>query len=511
MKKVKTLTLLVLSLLMLTVSVTGCGPKDGQTQEEKETGKVSIEFWGWADAMESEIYQAMVDTFNESQDEIWVNYTKKPGGDYERSLVQALGSRNAPDIFYVPEANIKTWVAQGLIADITDFVKKSEVIDLDDIWESLVERYTFDKETFQYSKDAPIWGLPKDLGVSVIYYNADALRAVGINILSIPENEITDPSEAHGFYEKDGQYYFNNRIAMTWEELVACSKLLTRRYNEKSPTVYGYYDDKWYSYVWSVGGNSLKYIETDDPAYNGGYYEWVMDSTEPNVIDGKVLPSTREAVEFWISLSRGDNPKYGLTEPVSPVPTVVTGTYSMFTDAQCAMFVIPRYAVPTFRRDCAFEWDAAPMPRYKDGVQAGYSTAMSYSIAENSSDKEAAFKFMEFMAGPAGQAELAKYGFNVPTQKSVTHSDAFMVTDKAPFNNAVFAEGAEYEEVGDWMYLPDTAWSDYISFKDVLNGYKTLDEMFNNSKATVNEYLKRGRSGAKGSADSALRPFLWSA
>lgn len=493
MRKVKKLFLFTLSLMLLAASWIGCGTTAGtqQTQDKEEKGKISIEFWGWADAMESEIYQAMVDTFNESQDEIWVNYTKKPGGDYERSLVQALGSRNAPDIFYVPEANIKTWVAQGLIADITDFVKKSEIIDLSDIWDSLVQRYSFDKETFRYSEDAPIWGLPKDLGVSVIYYNADAMRAVGITIVSVPEEEITDPSEAHGFYEKDGQYYFNNRIAMTWEELVACSKLLTRRYNEKSPTVYGYYDDKWFNYVWSVGGDSLEYVQTDDPAYNGGYYEWVLDRTTPNVIDGKELPSNREAIEFWISLSRGNNSKYGLTEPVSPVPTVVTGTYSMFTDAQCAMFVIPRYAVPTFRRDCAFEWDAAPVTKHKDGVPAGYSTAMSYSIAENSSDKEAAFKFMEYMAGPAGQAELVQYGFNVPTQKSVTHSDAFMVTDKMPLNSAVFAEGAAYEKVGDWMVLPDTAWSDYISFKDVLNGYKTLDEMIASSKATVNEYLKR--------------------
>lgn len=489
MKKLKAITALSLTAMMALPVFAGCTAGENPSGG----GKTSIEFWGWADAYESEIYQGMVDTFNSSQDEIWVNYTKKPGGDYERAVVQALGSRSAPDIFYVPEELIKTWVSQDLIHDITPQVKNSKKIDLTDMWDSLNGRYQFDPDTFKYAEDAPIWGLSKDLGVTAIYYNADAMESVGIEVISVAKDEITDPAEQHGFYKKNGKYYFNNRISMTWEELIECSKLLTRDYNENSPTKYGYYDSNWFNTVWTVGGDCLEWVESDSASYKGGYYEWILDSNEPNNINGKTMPSNLEAINLWVSYSLGNNSKYGLTAPISPIPTVVTDQYNMFTTGQIAMYVIPRYAVPTFRRDCDFNWDAAPMPMHKDGVQASYTTSMAYSIAKNSTKKDAAFKFMEYMSGPEGQAELAKYGFNVPNQKSVSNSDAFLVSQEPPYNNIIFAEGAAYQTVGDWMYLPDTAWIDFIEspINDVRNGRKTFVDMAAAVKGELNEYLKR--------------------
>ena len=488
MKKKLSFFSVLLCILMAAVLLFGCA-----TQDTGRQGKVNIEFWGWADAVESEIYQNMVDTFNNSQDEVYVNYTKKPGGDYERALGQALGSRSAPDIFYVPEDLLKNYVSQGLIHDLTEFVRDSDVIDMSDMWDSLITRYQFNSETLRYEEGASIWGLSKDLGVSAIFYNADALKAAGVTIVSVAEEDVSVAEERHGFYEKDGKYYMNNRISMTWEELIALSKLVTRAYNPSSSTVYGYYDSTWFNLVWSVGGDSLRYVETDDPAYKGGYYEFALDSTAANSNDGVILPSTREALELWVSFGLGNNEKYAITSPISPTPTLVTGTYNMFTDGQVAMFVIPRYAVPTFRRDCDFEWDVAPVSHHKDGILAGYTTSMCYSIAANSSKKEAAFRFMEYMAGSEGQAELAKYGFNVPNQKSVTNSDAFLVSEEAPHNNIIFAEGAAYQTVGDWMYLPDSLWIDYFEepLTAVRNGRNTLSAMFSEVTAPLNEYLKR--------------------
>ncbi|MDE5896792.1 MAG: extracellular solute-binding protein, partial [Clostridia bacterium] len=388
---------------------------------------------------------------------------------------------------------LKSYVSQDYIYDISELVKESKIVNLDDMWDSLKQRYSFDQNTFQYSENAPIWGLSKDLGVSAIYYNADAFQKAGITVISVPESEVGAESEKHGFYQKDGKAYFNNRIAMTWEELVEVSKLLTRGYNENSPTLYGYYDERPLGYLWSVGGDTVRYVESGDPAYNGGYWEWTLGDTEAHTLNGKTLPSNREAINFWTSLSTGNNEKYGLTKPVSPYPSIVSDQYSAFTDQQAAMLVLPRYAVSAFRRDCDFNWDVAPVVKHADGVQAGYTTSMCYSLSVNSNKQKYAFKFMEYMSGPEGQAELAKHGFNVPNQISVTNSDAFLKSTEPPFNNAVFAEGAVYQRVGDWTYLPDTAWSDAYedAMNDVRNGRKTIDSLISDFESTVNTYLKR--------------------
>lgn len=162
-----------LSALLAVGTLAGCADNAGQ-----QSGKTNIEFWGWGDDAEVQVFTQLVDTFNATHDDIYVNFTKRPSNTYSVDALKQLQSRRPPDVVFVGDSDIKKWGSAELdvLEDLTPYVQQSDVIDLSDIWEGQMSRFQFDPVTFENSADAPIWGLPKDLGATVIYYNKDALE-----------------------------------------------------------------------------------------------------------------------------------------------------------------------------------------------------------------------------------------------------------------------------------------------------------------------------------------------
>lgn len=54
---------------------------------------------------------------------------------------------------------------------------------------------------------------------------------------------------------------FNNQIPTNWTELVELSKLFTKSYNASSASTYGFLNEWWFSFGWSVGGDCLEWDE----------------------------------------------------------------------------------------------------------------------------------------------------------------------------------------------------------------------------------------------------------
>lgn len=457
------------SLLALSMLATGCG-------SDPAAGKLKVNFWGWGDEVEIEVFSKLVKKYNSTnQDGIYVDYTVKPSSSYVNDMDKILATKRTPDIFYVGDGDVKRWATYGYLADITDFVEQSTIIDLDDIWDEGLNRYHYDPVEKTSETTDPLWCLPKDIGPTVIYYNVDAFEEIGINIISKPADEC-NTAEKHGF-NKDTMT-FNNRISMTVEEELELAKLLTKSYNSESPTKYGFYTEWWFNYVWSVGGDCLGVNE------NGDYIWTLSDDTKHGT-----LPSNRDMFEHFINLS--------VVEKVMPNPSTVSAARKVtsFVREDVAMLVALRAQTPTFRKQCKFNWDVAPLSHVDGGVLAGHSGSMGFGISSkvNAERQAAAFKFMEFLAGPEGQTETAKSGFNLPNQKSVAYTDAFLQPDKKPANSIIFCEAGEYQSEGDWAYLVDNKWIDIWSGTlngSVLDGDMTIDEFFDEFTTKTNNYLK---------------------
>ena len=522
MKKNKLLYLFIAGLLA------GCtgGPSSNK-------GKTNITLWGWGDQAEIQVFTDLFKQYNETNtDNIYVDFVKKPSSNYYSVLETNLTGRQPPDLFYVGDSMVKRYAEAGYLEDLSTMIKQSDKLDTTDIWQTLMQRYQFDKETLTYGADKSIWGLPKDIGPTVIFYNEDALVAQGIKIISAKDDDNdglvsfeNKTYPAKGF-DKETKV-FNNKISMPFEELDDISKLLNHSdaIASKHQTKWTFYSSWWFFAGWSVGGDCIQFKQTNDENYKGGYWEFTLDDDKPNyrvkkdveinnhqykadsfidyydlefmqtysqkdtlINDGTLveLPSINDMFEYWISLFENG---------ISPKPSDISTELSLFTNQEVAMFVSGRYDVVQFRKNANFNWDCAPLPHHKDGVVAGHSGSMCLSMAKNSKNKEKAFKVFEHMCGVEGQNALAETGFNVPSQISLANDQNgnFLNSKLRPYNNEVFIDAAKNQKGGDWTYLKDDAWINIWAPTlngDVLNGDLTTEQLFTRYKDKVNEALK---------------------
>lgn len=481
----------------------------------ESSGVVTLKFFTWGNETEVELTSELVAEFNRrNAGEIKVEMTPIPSGDYESKINNALRGRNVPDVIVAGDGEIKSWIDKGGIAALDDFVAESDEIDLDEMWQDGVDRYRYDIGS-RKGGTGKLYGIMRDYSPSVLYYNIDAMKAVGIECISMTEEEsLAAYGTAEAYFQYGGKSYFNNQIALDWDQFLSLSQTLTSNpsapvRNDKSITKYGLYVIYWFCFGWSVGGDCLEWVE-DDSLATGGKYEfslfdegknYIVNEGEQVIVKGNCyeageivsysdktaltaaqkaqcteLPSQMEAMQFFVDLS--------VKHCVSPKPDVSdsNSTYGLFSSEQCAMLIDTRYATGIFRKTIGdeFDWDVAPLPVYRDGIQAGHSGSLAYSIPEKSTKKEAAWKFIEFMAGDYGESKFAEAGFTIPNTMALSASETFLQSDRKPANSQIFVDAAYYQRTGDWGYLPSKAWINEWSGDlndDVLMGKMSLYEL----------------------------------
>ena len=516
---VKSFTL-VCCLVCLALTLISCKNDEGK-------GSKDISFFTWGNETEIKIFEQLVADFNSTNpDGIKVKLTEVPSGDYELKITTTLKGRNVPDVIVAGDGEIKQWIENGGIEPLDDYVANSDVIDLDKMWSDGVNRYRYDVNARKGGQGS-LYGVMRDYSPSAIYYNVDAFKAVGITPISLSQEEaIAKYGDGSAYFEYQGKEYFNNQVALNWDELLTLSQKLTSNVNapvrnDDSITQYGMYVINWFCFGWSVGGNCLEW-STDSSLATGGKYEFTLfDETKNYIVKegntvtvngntynaGEIvsysdkgslsmgdkalcteLPSVMEAMQYFVDLS--------VKHRVSPRPDVTASnsTYGLFSSGQCAMLIDTRYAVGIFRETIgnAFEWDVAPLPVYEGGIAAGHSGSEAFCITKKSQNKEAAWKFIEYLSGPVGQTAFAEAGFTIPNTMELANSDVFLQPGKSPANSQIFVDAAYYQRTGDWGYLPSKAWinewATYLN-SDVLGGKMSLSELKEKTTATTQQII----------------------
>jgi len=576
----------------------------GAVQEYVAPGgkATNVVFWINGNATELDVFDKVVKDFNEKYSgQINVEIKNRTSSTYGSALEQSLQGSNAPDVFYVGDSDYKRYARHDYLYDITEFVGTSSEFVVDDMWENVVERYKFDPNTWlSGTKEGRYYGVPKDLGPTVIFYNESYFNQAGITVISVDAADldafnagtkkddrgksksdygINFTVKEKGFWQDPNdpdKYWFNNQVPMSWEETDACAKLVQTEVREKTgkQQMYGYFTEWWFNYGWSVGGNCVQKVDTNDKNFRGYYYDFTLMDDTPNYIvkddvesvkigdttykageiisyqdkidmstyDGltpgddtekakekhtvktsvkelaegddaklNVLPSQRAAFTEFVRLAAKEdvvvdtvNGKklngYGITQQPDSIGGDA-GKTSAFIYQQIAMLVDGRWNVTDFRKDIdngpaanRFDWDVAPLPMYKEydkdgnitvhGVEAGHSGSVSLCISKNCKVANAAWKFIEYVAGEKGQAAQAEAGFAIPLQKKTANSDVFLQKDKNPRNSKIFIDATEYEKAGDWWILYDNEWiNDWASDLNgnVRNGKKTLTQFYEGS------------------------------
>ena len=541
-----------IAFLLAMVSLFGlcaCGAGGGKPTG----GTTTLQFWGWGDDVEATVFQEITDRFNETVGKelgIKVKYVQKASSSYSSDTALALSGNHTPDIVYVEDKFVKSWAEAEYLAQLDggdfegfDFANAGGTI-----WANAISRYRFDPETATSYADAPLWALPKDIGPTVLYYNANYLKQLQITEISVPEAELASYNAANGTSYKAKGYdsaarVFNNRIAMSWSEVIELAKEMQKI----DGCDYGYYNEWWYAYGWSVGGDVVEYV-------SDGYYKFTLNDKTKNyivkddvssvTINGNTytagqfisyadkaavtnadkanlneLPSMYDAFLEFVALTvkeggvvgTGSDGKqklgYGVSMGANSLGTADAEDY--FISGKFGMFVDGRWEVPTLRENMsenskwgAGSWNVAPLPVYKEydaegnvavhGVAGGHSGSMGLAIAEGSNKKEAAFQFLKFVAGEEGQKAQAEAGFAIPNQIALANSDVFLQPNMDPANAIVFVEAAGVQRPGDWWSLTNSAgiddWANYLNYT-VRENKATVDEMFSKYAEATQEKL----------------------
>lgn len=131
---------------------------------------------------------------------------------------------------------------------------------------------------------------------------------------------ISSEVKCKGYFEADGKKFFNNRIAMSWDEMITLSKLVKGIDESK---YYGMYTEWWFNYGWSVGGDCCEFIPTDDGAYNGGYYDFTLMNNVPNYI---VADNAGEVTVNGNTYKAGETISYADRVDMSTYPSDLSGS-----------------------------------------------------------------------------------------------------------------------------------------------------------------------------------------
>ena len=460
MKKILSIVVALMLCILTALSIVACGGGSGDIIIDEggnirpSGGKTVVTMWGANSEKGLESVNQLVSEFNkEYEGIIEVRYYQKHGNGYAEAVRLALQQTNGPDVVYVDDKSYKSLAELNLISPLDSYLDESDAFDYNDIWDSAFSRYRYDLETTTSDgANAQTWAVPKDMSPTVIYYNETLFNQAGITVISVDAEDLSDFNNGsvdltgksksdYGitgevkqkgyFIDDSGKIFFNNRIPMSWEETVACSL----RVQENSSADYGFFTEWWFNYGWSVGGDCIEYVETDDDRYTGGYWDFTLMDNTPNYIvaDGYVgavkingtdyhageiiawqdklvdpaadekqirseiaalveegtlneLPSQRDAFVEFVRMGQADTKTVDVVNGeilkgygISPTPSSIggdSGKTIAFKDGLIAMLVDDAYVIADLREQMEgyYEWGVAPLPQYKEYDSAGNIT-----------------------------------------------------------------------------------------------------------------------------------------
>jgi multiple sugar transport system substrate-binding protein len=385
----------------------------------------TLVFVGWGAPEERGVMDEVVELFEEANPGVHVIYTQVPGVgyDYLNKLRLMIVAGNAPDVFYVPDGSFGELVRTGALLDLDERVATSGQVDLEAMWPTAVDRYRWDGRRLQ---EGHLYALPKDIGPTVMFYDADRFRERGV--------PLPDPA-----------------VTMTWNEARAMWSALSdsggriRRYG-----VTGY---PFEVAVWASGGEVL----------SPDRRSWAMNE-----------PVAVRAVQWCADLA--------LRDGVAPLPSRVEGGggRELFEARLAATHIDGRWMVPRFRK-LGFDWDVAPIPMPdRERAPIVWSGSVGFAVSARTPYPDEAFALVAWLSGPEGQSRLTKTGLQLPNQRALAMTDVFLQPGQRPVHAEVFVHAAANSRPSTANETPNSFWLDALSIflDDVWRGRRTAASLF---------------------------------
>lgn len=387
------------------------------------TEEVTINFWHHYSEQSAEnetLMNVLIPEFEKENPGIKVNAVSHEWADLHDKILISAKSETLPDVARLDSAWIPEFQKMGILVPLNQ-----EMSDFDDTADKLLESAM---STAQIGNDS--YGLALNTNTKIMFYNVEAFE----------QAELAVPA--------------------TMDEFIEDCKLLSGN-NENGQQIWGYEEPAlagWNlcPFIWSCGGEILNPEQTSADGYI---------NSEKTVAAIQMLADlyAEDAMTGWNS---GDIP---MTDGFG------TGRYLMIMDGPWKISELSG-AYPDFT------YATAPMPAGEGGscsVLGGEDISMF-----RTANKEAAWKFMQFMTGEFAQEEMAKCS-QIPVNKEALESDTVKNADFAPF----------IEEIKTAKSRPTVAcWSEIdselsVAVTAVMNGEKTAQQAMDELAVTIDKLL----------------------
>lgn len=325
--------------------------------------KVELNFPYLWTGPEGDALQAIVDSFNDSQEDIYVKGVSNP--DMQRMIAQ-MSARRGFDISDAFDGNIGPWASTGAIMALDDLMSGTDY-DTSDYVASTLDRMKFDGKTY---------ALPIAVHTVLLLRNNALLEAEGI----------APPT--------------------TTEELADAIKALTKVDSSGRIEQLGMNQPDFVALAYSFGGD---WVDSDNqPTANhegniAALQFWVDNVLTPYGVD--------EIKRF----------QSGFGEYASPQNPFYTGKVAMVMDGEWQARFIQLYAEGL---DWAADFVPNPVDKPELAGTAGLSASMFF-IPTNSQHPEEAFTFMQHLQSPEAMRDFTIALANLPTRRSLLEDPAY--------------------------------------------------------------------------------------
>lgn len=162
----------VLTSVLAFALLVGCGSSNSSA----DSGKTVIKFWTpkWGDA-DTEWYEKVVKTYNESQDKVKVELEIIPGEAWDQKITAAQASGTGPDVVTMNYNKIAFSAKQGAIKPLDDYITQQA---WDDLYDNVEGFVMYEGKHYAY----PLLSEPSAL----LFYRTDMFKEAGLN----PDMEI---------------------------------------------------------------------------------------------------------------------------------------------------------------------------------------------------------------------------------------------------------------------------------------------------------------------------------
>jgi sn-glycerol 3-phosphate transport system substrate-binding protein len=188
----------LLGVAILALALSACGGNEGAEEgggagnevgPTAAAGPVSIDFWHSEQASSQTAFQALIDRFNASQDEVKVRLLfQGTPTELTVKLVNSLRSGAVPALVEVAEGDSQMIVDSGGVTPVQGFID-AERYDLSDFDEKAVDYYTW---------DGKLYAMPLGINVPMLFYNKIPFQEVGLD----PEKPPLTLDDVRAYSEK---------------------------------------------------------------------------------------------------------------------------------------------------------------------------------------------------------------------------------------------------------------------------------------------------------------------